>query len=209
MPKLPNISTKVRWNSYCEETTKANHPATSSVGSVLSCRIYWRSEKTHQRLGCSKMNRSEKTQSAAFTYLAVRVLRPVYPIATDMWEVFASRSRICFCIHMNSLHTSPQTIVTQTTMIFGNCNRHTDETSFVETLPPTRRHTTSSICLSPIGRPSKPRNCDSIKNGKGPPFGIRRVHRFGLRLLFDPPEPQTMEKHSESRLFYHLHLLSS
>ena len=51
-----------------KETTKAKHPATSSVLVVrrigcLSCGNYWWSEKTHQRLGCSAMNRSETTQS--------------------------------------------------------------------------------------------------------------------------------------------------
>ena len=38
-------SEKTRWRSYCEDTTTATLPATSSIGSVLDRTMLWRSEK--------------------------------------------------------------------------------------------------------------------------------------------------------------------
>ena len=67
----PTRSEKIRWRSYCEDTTMATYPATSSIGSVLNRIVLWRLEKTHQRLNCSKINRSGKTQSATLTNLVV------------------------------------------------------------------------------------------------------------------------------------------
>ena len=46
-------SEKTWWRCYCEATTTAKHPATSSIGSVLNRAMLWQSEETHQRLSCS------------------------------------------------------------------------------------------------------------------------------------------------------------
>jgi hypothetical protein len=76
-------------------------------------------------------------------------VRPVYPIATDMWAVFASRSRICFCIHMNSLHPIvPKLLLLKPPWHLEMQSAHRRNQLCRNTS--TNQKATNSNCLSPI-----------------------------------------------------------
>ena len=94
-------------------------------------------------------NELVRKDTVGCSYLAVRVLRPVYPIATDMWAVFASRSRICFCIHMNSLHPIvPKLLLLKPPWHLEMQSAHRRNQLFRNTS--TNQKATNSNCLSPI-----------------------------------------------------------
>ena len=113
----------------------------------------WRSEKItpEARLLQNETVRKD-TVGCVHIYLAVRVLRPMDPAATDMSEVFASCSQRSFA---SAPAVSPQSLATQSTMNFGNAIGN-EEDSLVEIIPqkeqPEDTQPTATVCPPYITR---------------------------------------------------------